>query len=58
MELNPSISLLIECHGEDIGLLDKRLQSELHERVEYAYKITTNTFILIVSTRLNLVLCH
>ena len=44
MELNPSISLLIECHGEDIGLLDKRLQTELHERVEYAYKITTNTF--------------
>ena len=44
MELNPSISLLIEAHGEEIGLLNKQLQSELHERVEIAYKITTNTF--------------
>ena len=44
MELHPSISLLIEAHGEDIGLLDKLLRTELDERVEIAYKITTNTF--------------
>jgi len=44
MDLHPSISLLINCHASEIGLLDINLQSELNERVEVAYKITTNTF--------------